>query len=318
MARRLLIVAGLALVPAGAALGAKPVSWAAAEIRLLGQDPAAFRADETVTRGELADLLAGAGLAPAPVAKPEAPLTMQDLHARLVAALRLQPEAKAFATAAKTAGLQPTARFGTEVVARLLGLRKNHPAASDALERLPAQPASRAEAAYSVAQIVRFKGWEVAGVRESAAAFAVPELTAWQRALLRTALGLVGHPYVWAGTSGGFDCSGFVWRVFKLEPYADSGALASTLRGRTTYAMSGEIPKASRIAIAGLQPADVIFFGSSGSRSKPGEVGHMGIYVGNDWFVHSSRDGVALATLSGWYERSFAWARRPLAEAGLS
>jgi cell wall-associated NlpC family hydrolase len=317
MGRRLLVVALLALVPAGAALGAKPVSWAAAEIRLLGQDPVAFRADDTVTRGELSELLAGVGLAPVPVAKPEVPLTMQDLDARLVAALGLQREAKAFTAAAKTAGLQPTSRFGTEVVARLLGLRKNHPAASDALERLPTQPASRAEAAYSSAQILRFKGWEVARVQESAAAFTVPEPTAWQRALLTTAFKLVGYPYVWAGTSNGFDCSGFVWRVYKLQPYPRSGTLAATLRGRTTYAMSAEVPKTARIGLQALQPADVIFFGSKGPKSKPSEVGHMGIYVGNGWFVHSSRYGVALETLNGWYERSFAWARRPLAEAGL-
>jgi cell wall-associated NlpC family hydrolase len=44
----------------------------------------------------------------------------------------------------------------------------------------------------------------------------------------------------------------------------------------------------------------------------------MGIYVGNGWFIHSSGYGVALATLDGWYQREFAWARRPLREAGLA
>jgi cell wall-associated NlpC family hydrolase len=43
----------------------------------------------------------------------------------------------------------------------------------------------------------------------------------------------------------------------------------------------------------------------------------MGIYVGNGWFVHSSDHGVTLQPLTGWYEARFAWARRPLAEAGL-
>jgi cell wall-associated NlpC family hydrolase len=43
----------------------------------------------------------------------------------------------------------------------------------------------------------------------------------------------------------------------------------------------------------------------------------MGIYLGNGWFIHSSTYGVALATLSGWYEKRLAWGRRPLAEAGL-
>jgi cell wall-associated NlpC family hydrolase len=43
----------------------------------------------------------------------------------------------------------------------------------------------------------------------------------------------------------------------------------------------------------------------------------MGIYVGNGWMVHSSRNGTTLQPLSGWYETSFAWGRRPLAEAGI-
>jgi hypothetical protein len=43
----------------------------------------------------------------------------------------------------------------------------------------------------------------------------------------------------------------------------------------------------------------------------------MGIYIGNGWFINSSSYGVALAQLTGWYAKEFAWARRPLAEAGL-
>ena len=193
MARRLLLCAGFALVLCGAALAAKPTSWAAAEIRRLGADPAVFRPDDAVTRGELAELLAVATQAEqAAVARPEVTLTMQDLDARLVAALGLQDQARAFVSAARTAGLAPPSRFGTEVVARLLGLRKNHPQAQDVLERLPTDPASRAEAAYSSAQILAFRGWETARVQAAAAAFALPELTAWQRKILSTAFRLVG------------------------------------------------------------------------------------------------------------------------------
>ena len=89
------------------------------------------------------------------------------------------------------------------------------------------------------------------------------------------------------------------------------------LRGRTTYVMSGEVPHSEMIDFANLQPADVIFFGAHGPRSSPSEVDHMGIYVGNGWFIHSSGYGVALAQLTGWYAKEFAWGRRPLAEAGL-
>ena len=43
----------------------------------------------------------------------------------------------------------------------------------------------------------------------------------------------------------------------------------------------------------------------------------MGIYVGNDWFVHASRFGTTLTPLAGWYATTFAWGRSPLVEVGL-
>ncbi len=116
---------------------------------------------------------------------------------------------------------------------------------------------------------------------------------------------------------GGFDCSGFVWRVYKLQAFTAAPQLSRVLRGRTSYAMSGEVPRSARIPLEELQPADVVFFGERGPRSAPNEVGHMGIYVGNGWFVHSSRFGTTLTSLTGWYEKTFAWGRSPLREAGL-
>ncbi len=81
--------------------------------------------------------------------------------------------------------------------------------------------------------------------------------------------------------------------------------------------MSGEVARAARIPREALRPGDVVFFGSRGVRSTPSEVGHMGIYVGNDWIVHSSRFGTTLTPMTGWYETTFAWGRSPLVEAGL-
>jgi cell wall-associated NlpC family hydrolase len=43
----------------------------------------------------------------------------------------------------------------------------------------------------------------------------------------------------------------------------------------------------------------------------------MAIYLGNGWLIHSSRYGVALAPVGGWYDNRLAWGRRPLVEAGL-
>jgi cell wall-associated NlpC family hydrolase len=325
--------------------GAEPAArggaaWAASSIAtvvragLMGPDVAAFRPDDPLTRGDLYLALVGLGRRPTPPAQPQRVVTMRELDAQLVNALGALPAARAIRLAALEAGLAPTAMLGTETVARLLGLRTNHPAADEALERRPHEPAPRAEAAYSFARALAVQPAQVAALVAQAQALALPALDELRTEVLRRALRLVGYPYVWAGTSekpqrlwsatggtvpapGGFDCSGFVWRVYKLEPFAIAPSLAAVLRGRTTYEMSGEVKATQRIKAADLQPGDVLFFGSRGTRSKPSQVGHAGIYVGSDWFVHSSGAGVTLQPLTGWYAKSFAWARRPIAEAGL-
>jgi cell wall-associated NlpC family hydrolase len=337
MGRRLLLpllVGVLAATPAAAATGA---SWALPQIKavvdagVMGPDVAGFRPDDPLNRAALEQLVAGLKhTVPLAAATPAATVTIAGLDARLVNALGLGDTAKTFLKAARDAGLSPPSRFGSEATARLLGLRTNHPAAQDALELLPSETATRAEAAFSGAQVLKFSDSTVPSVQEAGTAFTIPALTSWQKRVLQTAVRFIGYPYVWGGESenaespfghqahGGFDCSGFVWRVYKLQAYPAEGSLADTLRGRTTYAMSGEIPASKRVSFVKLQPADVIFFGARGAASRPAEVDHMGIYLGNGWFIHSSGYGVAVAQLSGWYRTHFAWARRPLAEAGLS
>ena len=296
----------------------------------MARNVAAFRPDDAVTRAELRDLVAGlTEEPPKDVASPEAPVTMAQLDARLVRALGLGAEATTFYEAAAAAGLHPPARFGTEVVARLLGLRMNHPTGQDDLERLPSDPAPRAEVAYSAAQILSLSEWETTNVKDAAAAFEIPTLTPWQRRVLTTAVGFIGFPYVWGGESerqespfglqarGGFDCSGFAWRVYKLQSYSGAPQLADTLQGRTAAAMAGEVPRSMRIKLAQLAPADLLFFGPGGRRAKPAQIDHMAIYLGNGWLIQSSRYGVALAPVEGWYDTRLAWGRRPLAEAGL-
>ena len=338
MRRRLLPpVWMLIMLLAGSPLAAAKAapSWAQAELKAvvaagLMAKEAAARPNDPLTRAELETLTAGLlHVPPAAATAPAATVTMSALDARLVKTVGLSETAKLFAVSAKSAGLTPPSRFGTEAVARLLGLRTNHPAALDSLELSPSEPATHAEAAYSADRILHLGEWDVQTAEQLAPTFVLPVLTPWQKQVLTTAVKFIGYPYVWGGESettvspygpqvhGGFDCSGFVWRVYKLQRYAGEGTLADVLRGRTTYAMSGEVPAAKRIPLTKLQPADVIFFGAVGPKSKPAQVGHMGIYLGNGWFIHSSSFGVAIAPLTGWYAQRFAWGRRPLAEAGL-
>src|SRR5215213_2397716 len=135
---------------------AKPAaSWAQAELRavvaagLMAKETAA-RPNDPLTRGELETITSGLLHTPAAApATPVAPVTMTALDAKLVATLGLTDTAKLFTANAKAAGLAPPARFGTEAVSRLLGLRTNHPASLDTLELSPNEPANHAEAAYS-------------------------------------------------------------------------------------------------------------------------------------------------------------------------
>jgi cell wall-associated NlpC family hydrolase len=336
-------VGALAVLGAPTA-SAAPRSWAAPQIAfaishgVFPGSPAEFRPAAPLTEGTLARVLVGlTGTAAPPPADPAAPVTVGRLDAALVRGLGLGAAAHRFYLGARAAGLDPPPRFGTEVVARLLGLRVDHPPRFETLELRPDQAATRADAAYSLARILHFApgrsvataalpralaaSWQVQFADDDSRSFALPPLSPWQRRILAVAVSYIGYPYVWGGTGGttaaGFDCSGFVWRVYKLTSYAGGAALARTLRGRTTMAMSGEVPRSRRIGLARLEPGDVLFFGH-GRRSKPAQVDHTGIYLGAGWFIHSSGQGVALERLDDGYDALFAWARRPLAEAGLT
>jgi cell wall-associated NlpC family hydrolase len=60
-----------------------------------------------------------------------------------------------------------------------------------------------------------------------------------------------------------------------------------------------------------------MFFGEQRAEVEPERHRPHGLYLGNGWFIQSSDEGVTLLPFDGWYAGSFAWARRPLHEAGL-
>ena len=261
--------------------------------------------------------------------KSGASVSVSAFDTALVKQLGLSSAAARFRSVVRQAGVSAPSRYGTETVARLLGLRINHPASQDKLELLPSAPITRAEAAYSIAQVLTFTGEETQWVEDTSYELELPALNGWQKRILSYAVGFIGYPYIWGGSSptkqtvfgqtvsGGFDCSGFVWNVYKLHSYSGGKLLRSTIRGRTTYVMSGEVGRAKRIAIEALEPGDVLFFGAKGAGSKPSQINHTAIYLGGGWLIQSSGNGVDVVPLEGWYASRFAWARRPLAEAGL-
>ena len=110
------------------------------------------------------------------------------------------------------------------------------------------------------------------------------------------ALQYVGYPYVWGGTTpAGFDCSGFVQYVYKQFGYTLN-------RIACDQALNGVA-----VDINALQPGDVLCF-YSGSNY----IGHVGIYIGDNKFVHASTSttGVIISELSGYYYNRGFIARR--------
>jgi cell wall-associated NlpC family hydrolase len=238
-------------------------------------------------------------------------VTVATFHRLVVKQLGLSDLARSVQAEATRAGLQPPTRFGTEVVARQLGLRFDHPSQDDRLELYPTDPITRAEAAYSFAQILRNPTGGPYYAREVLGRFSLPGYTEAQRRVLRIAVSKIGMPYVWGGESdtassrygpqahGGYDCSGFVWRVFKLS----GDPAGASIGGRTAAAMAREIPKAKRVRFKGIRPADLLFF-------YPPGIGHVGIALSRDFMIHSSSQGVYVAPLfESWRQGSFAWAR---------
>lgn len=117
---------------------------------------------------------------------------------------------------------------------------------------------------------------------------------------IKTLENQIGKPYVW-GANGphAFDCSGLVRYIYKNELGKDIP--------RVSYDQS---KFGQAIEKKDLQPGDLVFFDTM----KKGRVSHVGMYVGNDEFIHASnpRDGVKKSKLSsGYYEKTFKGARRP-------
>jgi len=257
----------------------------------------------------------------APVAvQSNARITVTRFDALMVSQLGLGAVAAHVERTAKAAGLKPPGYFGTEVLARYMGLRYNHPAGEDSLELYPSDQITRAEAAHSLAVALEGGEWQAQSARETFEAFSLPHYTAAQLQVLQIAVSKIGMPYVWAGTTdgtedglehGGYDCSGFAWRVYKVSglPWGAS------ILGRTAAEQAGEIPKSARVPLSGVQPADLLFFGSAHFNSKATESGitHEGIALSGEWAIHSASQGVYVLPLaSGWLASGFAWARRVL------
>lgn len=112
--------------------------------------------------------------------------------------------------------------------------------------------------------------------------------------LIDGAYGWIGTPYRYGGTErSGADCSGFLQRLF-----ADVAAVSLPRNSRK------QAEACRPVARERLQPGDLVFF--NGSRVG-GDIGHVGLYVGDDRMIHasSSRGVIVTDITADYYSRRY-------------
>jgi cell wall-associated NlpC family hydrolase len=107
------------------------------------------------------------------------------------------------------------------------------------------------------------------------------------------AMQYLGIPYRWGGSSPstGFDCSGFVMYVY------------SRVGVSLPHNAAMQYSYGSPVSRSELQPGDLVFFNG---------LGHNGIYIGGNQFIHSPHTGdvVKISAITGWYAETWYGARR--------
>jgi cell wall-associated NlpC family hydrolase len=113
-----------------------------------------------------------------------------------------------------------------------------------------------------------------------------------RKEIVRTANQFIGVRYRWGGQSSstGFDCSGLTMVVYRLN-------------GLELPRSSRQQWKAGRSVYPGLLlKGDLVFFATAGGE----RVSHVGIYIGNNKFLHAPSSGrkIRISSMSNKYYKS--------------
>jgi cell wall-associated NlpC family hydrolase len=181
--------------------------------------------------------------------------------------------------------LAALALFGTAGVLSPAAAQVKAPAKSKLKPAAP-KPVAKADPTDNVADQLNAKwqqdngtyaGFTAAAPAAVQASFATPAVAnGWGDRLVSRAMNYLGTPYRYGGTSPstGFDCSGFVYYLY--------GAVFGQKIPRMPHDMARE---GTPVARSDLKRGDLVLFGHRGTFT------HIGIYAGNDQFVHATHRG---------------------------
>lgn len=308
--------------------------WAAPAVRFLDGEGAldreVFYPNQATTRAafkKMMEVIFGGGYS-----RTKGKVTAGEVSAALVRRLGFGPLAEQLSGVRSPDGWDPEVKqdFGTEVVARELGLRHDRSTSEEVKEASADDPMTQADVAFAVWTAKTDPDTWAAAALEG---FALGSYDSDRRAVVKFALSLVGTPYVWGGEwtsktpegypfgaqpAGGVDCSGFIWYVLqqKSSTYSPVGRNYAgwSIPERSSADMAAATPRTKRLRLGEMKAGDVVLFAPNGTESKASEVYHAALYLGEGWVIHSSgsRAGVSLASIAkgSWWHDQILWGRR--------
>jgi peptidoglycan DL-endopeptidase LytE len=106
--------------------------------------------------------------------------------------------------------------------------------------------------------------------------------------LISLAKAQLGKPYVWGGsTTSGFDCSGYIYYAFNKAGVKVTRTSSEGYYNRSFYVNKPVV-------------GDLVFFENTYKRG----ISHLGIYVGDNKFIHAGDNGVEITSLNNSYWKS--------------